>query len=344
MHFAFSEDQTLLRDTVRDVLAKECAPEVVRRVWTGSNEERVPVWGTLAENGFVGMAASEAAGGMSMSEVDLALVLEEAGYAALPGPIVESALAGLPLLEELSAGTPHAAWVERVVNGEATLGLYFERQSLALHAPLADLLLVVRGDALYAVPRAEAGLVAQTAVDRATSVATLDYKPSPAHLVARGAAAQVAIQLAYERAALGNACVMVGLARRMLDLAVAYAKDREQFGKPIGAQQAVQHHLANAAGRIAFAQPVVYRAAWALANRDRAGGESRREAELAVSMAKIYAEEAARFVAKVALQVHGAIGYTIECDLHFFMKRVWTLAPFYGTAAVHRARIGAHIL
>jgi alkylation response protein AidB-like acyl-CoA dehydrogenase len=344
MHFAFSEDQTLLRDTVRDVLTKECAPEVVRRVWTGGNAERAPVWATLAENGFVGMAASEDAGGMGMNEVDLALVLEEAGYAGLPGPIVETALAGLPLLETLGAGGPHAAWVERVASGDASLALCFEGQTLALHAPLADLLLIGRGDALYAVPRDEAGLTAQTAVDRATSVATLAYTPADKHLVARGAEAQAAMQLAYERAALGNACVLVGLSRRMLDMAVAYAKDREQFGKPIGAQQAVQHHLANAAGRIAFAQPVVYRAAWALANRDRNGDASRREAELAVSTAKVYAEEAGRVGAKIALQVHGAIGYTIECDLHFFMKRVWTFAPFYGTSAEHRARIGAHIL
>lgn len=344
MHFAFSEDQMLLRDTVRDVLSKECAPEVVRRVWSGNNAERAPVWGTLAENGFVGMAASEDAGGMGMSEVDLALVLEEAGYAGLPGPLVETALAGLPLLESLGASGPHAPWLERLTSGEASLALCFEGQTLALHAPLADLLLIARADALYAVPRDQAGLSAQTAVDRATSVATLDYTPSEAHLVARGPEAQAAIALAYERAALGNACVMVGLARRMLDLAVAYAKDREQFGKPIGAQQAVQHHLANAAGRIAFAQPVVYRAAWALANRDRRGDETRREAELAVSTAKVYAEDAGRSVAKIALQVHGAIGYTIECDLHFFMKRVWTLAPFYGTSAAHRDRVGAHIL
>ena len=344
MHFAFSEDQTLLRDTVRDVLTKECAPEVVRRVWNGPSDQRAPVWSTLAENGFVGMAASEDAGGMGMNEVDLALVLEEAGYAGLPGPVAETSLAGLRLLETLGAGTPHAEWVSKVCAGEATLALCFEGQQLALHAPLADLLLIARGDALYAVPRAEAALAEQTAVDRATTVATLGYSPADKHLVARGPAAQAAIQLAFERAALGNACIMVGLARRMLDLAVAYAKDREQFGKPIGAQQAVQHHLANAAGRIAFAQPVVYRAAWALANRDRHGDESRREAELAVSTAKVYAEEAGRVVAKIALQVHGAIGYTIECDLHFFMKRVWTLAPFYGTAADHRARIGSHIL
>ena len=175
-------------------------------------------------------------------------------------------------------------------------------------------------------------------------MATLSYTPDPSHQMASGEEAKAALQLAADRAALGTACVMVGLSRRMLDMAVEYAKDRQQFGKPIGAQQAVQHHLANAAGRIAFAQPVVYRAAWALANRERAGDESLREAELAVSTAKIYAEEAAKAVAKIALQVHGAIGYTIECDLHFFMKRVWTFAPFYGTSAEHRARIGAHIL
>jgi alkylation response protein AidB-like acyl-CoA dehydrogenase len=145
-----------------------------------------------------------------------------------------------------------------------------------------------------------------------------------------------AFAVARERAALAAAAQLVGLSRRMLDMTVAYAKDRVQFGKPIGAQQAVKHRLANALIQQEFARPLVYRAAWALST-------GQPDVELSVSMAKIYAGEAAKFVAKECLQVHGAIGYTIECDLHMWMKRAWALAASYGDAAYHRARVGRHI-
>ena len=143
------------------------------------------------------------------------------------------------------------------------------------------------------------------------------------------------LSLARERATLGTAAELVGCARRMLDMTVQYAKDREQFGKPIGAQQAVKHRLADALIAQEFARPLVYKAAWSLQT-------SAPELEVDVSMAKIYAGEAARFVAKQALQVHGAIGYTIECDLHMWMKRAWALAAAHGDTAHHRERVGRH--
>jgi len=118
---------------------------------------------------------------------------------------------------------------------------------------------------------------------------------------------------------------------------VQYAKDREQFGKPIGAQQAVKHRLANALIQQEFARPMVYRAGWSLATNQAT-------AEVDVSLAKIYAGEAATFVVKQALQVHGAIGYTIECDLHMWMKRAWALAATRGDSAFHRERVGRHVL
>jgi alkylation response protein AidB-like acyl-CoA dehydrogenase len=143
--------------------------------------------------------------------------------------------------------------------------------------------------------------------------------------------------LGRERAALATAAQLIGLCRRMLDMSVQYAKDREQFGKPIGSQQAIKHRLANALIEQEFARPLVYRAGWSMAT-------SSEETEVAVSLAKIYAGQAARFVAKQALQVHGAIGYTVECDLHMWMKRTWALAAAHGDAAFHRERVGRHIL
>ena len=135
-----------------------------------------------------------------------------------------------------------------------------------------------------------------------------------------------------ERATLAAAAQLVGLAQQMLEMSVAYVGQREQFGKPVGSFQAVKHHLADAALRLEFARPCVHRAAWVLAN-DPA------HVQVAVSLAKAQASEAALLAARKALQVHGAIGYTVEYDLHMWMKRAWALAAAWGDAAWHRNRV-----
>ena len=131
---------------------------------------------------------------------------------------------------------------------------------------------------------------------------------------------------------MGTGAVLVGVADRLVTMAAQYAEDRMQFGKPIGSFQAVKHHLADALVRVEFARPVVYRAAWSLS-------EGEPDARLHASMAKALASDAAALAARTALQVHGAIGYTWEHDLHLWMKRAWSLAADWGDAAAHRARV-----
>jgi alkylation response protein AidB-like acyl-CoA dehydrogenase len=140
-----------------------------------------------------------------------------------------------------------------------------------------------------------------------------------------------ALAAAFDRGAIGLAAQQCGLAQRMLDLTAEYAKERRQFGVPIGSFQAVKHHLANARVALEFARPLVYRAAATLD-------------PVHASMAKSKADEAALTTAKVALQCHGAIGYTTEYDLHLYMKRAWVLARSSGDARFHRDRVGAAIL
>ena len=121
MRFAFTDDQKMLRDTVREVLQRECAPEVVRAAWEGRPEGVRAVWDTLAETGVIGMTASEDAGGMAMSELDLVLPLEEIGYAALPGPIVDTVAVGIPLLEAAGTDAQKERWLGPAVAGEARI-------------------------------------------------------------------------------------------------------------------------------------------------------------------------------------------------------------------------------
>ncbi len=337
MHFAFTDDQKMLRDTVREVLQRECPPEVVRAVWEGSWDGVQSVWNTLAETGVLGMAASEEAGGMDMQAVDFVLPLEETGYAALPGPVAETLAIGIPLLETIGTDAQKDRWLAPAVAGQVKLAVAFDGQSILPHASVSDVVLVQRGKVGFCVPAAELNTSSEQSVDRSRDLASIEGAPDEAHQARADVDSARAFAAAQERAALAAAAQLVGLSRRMLDMTVAYAKDRVQFGKPIGAQQAVKHRLANALIQQEFARPLVYRAAWALST-------GQPDAELSVSMAKIYAGEAAKFVAKECLQVHGAIGYTIECDLHMWMKRAWALAASYGDAAYHRARVGRHIL
>ena len=138
---------------------------------------------------------------------------------------------------------------------------------------------------------------------------------------------------AFDRGALGTAATLVGLAQKLLDLTVEYVKQRQQFGTPIGSFQAVKHHLADTTKALAFARPAVYRASWSLAVAQRTD-------ERDVSIAKALASEAALQAGRAALQCHGAIGYTVEHDLHLLLKRTWALARAWGDAAWHRDQIG----
>ena len=155
-------------------------------------------------------------------------------------------------------------------------------------------------------------------------------------LLAYGVAAEAAVALLADRAAAGTAALLIGLAERMLAMAAAYAKERHQFGKPIGSFQAVKHLLANARVALEFARPATYRAAWSLATAQPTLSHD-------ASMAKAMASDAADLAARVALQVHGAIGYTWECDLHFFLKQTWALSRAWGDAATHRRLVLAQL-
>ena len=180
-------------------------------------------------------------------------------------------------------------------------------------------------------------LRAQPTLGATRDLATVHWPLTSDTLLAYGVAAEAAVALLADRAAAGTAALLVGLADRMLSMAAAYAKDRHQFGKPIGSFQAVKHHLADARVALEFARPATYRAAWSLATAQPALSHD-------ASMAKAMASDASELAARQALQVHGAIGYTWECDLHLFMKRTWALSRAWGDAAAHRRLVLEHLL
>ena len=331
MRFAFTDDQILLQETVREFLRKECGPDVVRALWADARGHSPALWAQLAELGVPGALVPEAQGGMGLDERDLVLLLEEVGRAALPGPVAACAAVAAPLLRELG-GAAAERWLPRLAAGEAIVVVGHAANPFVTDAHLADLLLLARGDELYAVEAAAVRLVHQPANDPGRRLYAVEWQPRDAELVARGGAAEGLLAGAFDRGALACAAQALGAADRLLELAVAYASQREQFGRPIGSFQAVQHQLADAKVKLEYARPVVYKAAWAVAT-----GAARRAVE--VSHAKLAACDAAALAARRALQAHGAIGYTWEQDLHLWMRRAWSLALEWGAPPLHLARV-----
>ncbi len=311
MDFAFTEDQLAFQEAVRDLLADRCPPAAVRAAWDADDPWDRGRWAALAEMGVVGLLVPEDAGGLGLAPVDLVLLLEEAGRAALPEPLVETAL----LAPLLPAGHQAA-----VAAGDLLVAAAPEEATHVAGAASADLVVVDVG--VY--PTATEALV-QPSVDRARRLVRT------ADVVAADPVAALP-EDPFDRLALGTAAVLVGAARHLVEVTVEYAKERQQFGQPIGGFQAVKHHLASAHLAVEFAAPAVYRAAWSMG----VGGE---DVARDVSMAKAMATDAAEAAARTALQVHGAIGYTFESDLHLWMKRVWALAPAWGSASWHRRRV-----
>jgi alkylation response protein AidB-like acyl-CoA dehydrogenase len=212
------------------------------------------------------------------------------------------------------------------------IGACLAGQPVACAADL-DLILVDDGGSLLLATPDQVLLEPLAAVDGARRLATITALSGDVEVVACGAGAPEA---ALERAALGAAAQLLGLGQTMLELAVAHVRDRHQFGVPVGSFQAVKHQLADCLTELAFARPAVYRAAWSVARDLPSRAED-------VSTAKALASDAALFVGRRALQCHGAVGYTVEHDLHLYLKRAWALARSHGDAAWHRRRLGASL-
>jgi alkylation response protein AidB-like acyl-CoA dehydrogenase len=338
VRFAFTEQQTQFRDAVRQVLDKECTPDDLRTAFR-SPIARSPRWATLADMGVTGLTVPEAQDGLGLHLLDLVPLLEEAGRAALPEPLIETTALAAPLL----AGFPSdriTGWLEDIAVGQITAAVAPAGTSVVPAADGADLFILSapdgRGLALHAVPASDVTVTPVASLDPTRRLGTVDWEPSPGTLIASGDEARSALGDLADRAAVATAAELLGLSDRMITLAAAYAKERNQFGKPIGSFQAVKHLVAGAQVKLEFARPAVYAAAWSLGDEDLGGSPHRSRG---ASLAKASASDAATEAARVSLQVHGAIGYTWECDLHLYLKRAWALAESWGSAAEHRRRI-----
>ena len=340
MRFALDEDREALRSTARDLLAELCPPSAVRAAWT-AHPDPAP-WQALAEAGALALLVPESGGGLGLDETYLVPVLEEAGRAALPHPLTETALVAAPLgvagpmvATDLGAALPTTSRSGRTTDpaasGASSPAAGASRPAaITPAATFADAFLLVSTGGLRLYEAHEVTIEPVGTVDRSRHCARVTPRADGVLVTA----SPTAVAAAFDRGALGAAAELLGLSRAMLALTVDYASQRHQFGKPIGSFQAVKHHLANARLEIEFAAPAVLHAAHAVA-------QGHPDAARAVSQAKWLAGTAATVTGRAALQCHGAIGYTTEHDLHLYLKRSWALARTWGGADFHADRVAA---
>jgi alkylation response protein AidB-like acyl-CoA dehydrogenase len=360
--FSLSSDQQLLRNSARAFLDEHVKPAQVRPLWDDPRGESEALWKEMAQLGWLGLALPEDAGGSALGLVETAILQEELGRAACPSPYLATVLAGMAIAR-LGSAAQKQRWLPAIAGGgaRATVALMEravdwspeaietraeERSGKTLlsgvkqfvpWAHVADLILVpartVSGTAVYLVEAGAPGVAIKTltGMDPGTRLAqvTLESAAVAAESRLPGAGA---FELLLQRGAVGAAAEMLGAARRCLDMAVEYAKVREQFGQPIGSFQAIRHKCAEMLMEVENSYSATYYAAWAL-------DSDTEDAPLAASVAKSYVGDAARRVCGDAIQVHGGIGFTWEYDLHLYFKRAKALEAMYGDADHHRELI-----
>jgi alkylation response protein AidB-like acyl-CoA dehydrogenase len=369
MNFGFTEEQELLNKTARDFLAERAPMKRVREVMESEASHAPELWGAMAELGWMGLAVPEAYGGAGLSAIELAIVLEALGRSLAPVPFLPTVIAGCAV-QELGGEAQRHQWLPRIAGGEAvaTLAVTEERGTeepgdLALSAragggwtldggklfvpdaDIADVLVVAartggdgeRGLGLFLVPREADGVrvAPQRSMDPLRNLHRVDFEgvrvPEDA-LLGGDADAWPKIERVLDRARVMICAEMVGGAEKCLEDAVRYAKERVQFGKPIGVNQAIKHKCADMLFRVESARSITYYAAWA-------AREEHREAPVAAAMAKAYVGEAYRHVAAENIQIHGGVGFTWEYDCHLYFKRAKSDEAWLGDATLHRERV-----
>jgi alkylation response protein AidB-like acyl-CoA dehydrogenase len=327
VNFGLNDEQREIQSTAREFLSDRFKPEKVREL-AESRAYDDAIWREISELGWPGIAVAEEDGGQGLGLIELVLIAEQTGYALAPTPLMSTWNAALFLSE--GSDEQRERWLPGVAAGETPAAAAFDGRTEGSVVPDAEgaavLLLSGGEDAARVVDPSDATIVPLDLIDttrRYFKVSADGGEEIPGD--ADDAANRACVALAAE---------LTGVAARAMDMAVDYAKEREQFGRAIGAYQAVSHRCAQMLYDVEESRSLTYYAAWT------AGAEPE-SLPLASSMAKARASDAARSVAAAALQVFGGIGFTWEHDLHFLLKRAWVSAELLGTARQHRDRVAS---
>ncbi|MBO6902143.1 MAG: acyl-CoA/acyl-ACP dehydrogenase [Rhizobiaceae bacterium] len=337
MDFRFTDEQQMMADAVRSLLGDHCQPADLRRLMENGEPRDQARWQQIVELGLQGVLVPEESGGLGLGEADFILVAEACGYAGLPEPLVENAGVALPLLAGVARDPRAERLLESALEGAITVAVKHPQNPFIADADTAGAILTVSGGELYLCEPNDIELERQESIDPFRRLYSLADRPCPVAAIANVSDVAGDLGRALNRGALFASAQLLGIAQRAVDLAVAYAKERSQFGKPIGSYQAIKHLLAEAQVRIEFARPVVYAAAGGFDSTDI-------HSRARISHAKIAASMAADLACRTAVQVHGAMGYSWEVDVHFFLKRALALATWWGDERFHRERVAERVL
>jgi len=365
MYFDLTDEQQAIKATATDFLAARFKSERMREIAASADGTDPAGWREMAELGWAGLAVPEEWGGQGLGIVDLAVLFEELGYALAPSPLFSNTIVALAL-SLCGSGDQRERWLRPLAVGEkrgtpalwdagstATPGAFSMRAAgngdgvvlsgekvLVMDAAGADVFLVATADGHRHLVAADAPGVTvrqEDSIDatrRLSSVRLDGVRVDPADTLP---AAGPEYEAVFDRLCVALAAESTGIAQRTLEMAVEYAKDRQQFGRPIGSYQAVSHRCAQMLLEAENSRSAVYGAAWAA----DAEPES---LPLAASIAKAYASDAGWRVPDASIQVHGGIGFTWEHDLHFFLKRGRANAAMFGDAKWHRERVAGAVL
>jgi alkylation response protein AidB-like acyl-CoA dehydrogenase len=376
MDFGFSEEQEMLRQSVREFLASECEMTYVRKMMDDERGYSDEQWKKMAELGWTGLIVPEEYGGAGLNMVDMVVVLEEMGRVVMPGPFFASVILGGLAIDLAGSEEQKKKYLPGIADGsmKATLAQVeesgrWDAEGIALAAKAdgggfglsgtklfvhdahnADVLIVpvrtggsgVDGVTLLIVDAKAQGVSIRVlkTMDQTRKLCEVGFDNvkvgKDAVLGAVGAGWPLLDRL-VDRAKVALCAEMCGGAQRVLDMSVDYAKVREQFGKPIGSFQAIQHKCANMMVQVESAKSATYYAAWAVANDVP-------EAHLASCMAKAYCSDAYRFVAAEGIQIHGGIGFTWEHDMHLYFKRAKGSEVTFGDGTWNRELVAQVVL
>jgi len=370
MELEFTADQDELRDSIRTILAKESPVALARRV-VDDGVRPDALWATLTGLGWPGLTVAEADGGIGLGMIEAGILAEEIGRVIAPGPLLATVTQFVPTVREAGTAEQRARFLGAVAAGTCSGSLAicerggsFDPAAVTAtvvvdgdHVVLAgEKRFVVEGDAvdeLIVVARAPgttgddgvSALVVPVAATRTRLAHTLDGSRRLAHVDLDGirverdrvlgdgrASAAAALRRAIEEATVATALEIVGTAQTIFDVTLEYAKQREQFGVPIGSFQAIKHKFADMIVLLERARSTGYFAALTIAEDD-----PRRTT--ATSVAKVAAGDCQRLLAKEGIQIHGGIGYTWEHDMHLYVKRAKSLEQMFGSSRTHRAHI-----
>jgi alkylation response protein AidB-like acyl-CoA dehydrogenase len=334
MDFRLSEETLMLAETVERMMLETCTPAHLRSLGASGEARDAERWSQIAAMGLPGMSASVDHGGSELDNVAAVLVAAACGRVALPEPLLEHAGVATPLLAATGA---EPGLLEAAIAGEKLLAIGHPINPFVAHADAAAALLLAHQDEVHLVPTTSVTLRRRESLDEFRRLFEVDWTPGAATRIADAATGRKLWATALERGALLAAGEALGLAKGAIDMAVDYAKVREQFGKPIGVNQAVKHMLADQQVKLSFARPVVLAAA-----ADFEAGDLVSAAR--VSHAKLAATAAADSAARTAVQVFGAMGMTAEAGVHVYVKRALALLSAWGTPAFHRDRVAARVL